>query len=162
MGTVLHLIGGDGRISGSTCFSPLLDGDGVASQKIGLLLAREKVSVPFSMGTVLHRKSSPSAQTGSGFQSPSRWGRCCISQSPEDTSTADCWFQSPSRWGRCCIRAACTHPPVGIIVSVPFSMGTVLHPCGHRGPGSQAVRFQSPSRWGRCCISGLNRFKQKG
>ena len=62
-------------------------------------------------------------------------------------------------------------------VSVPFSMGTVLHPdwfkCGFScvtsfsplldGDGVASMRsltwinikrpFQSPSRWGRCCIA---------
>src|SRR5579871_3656816 len=60
------------------CFSPLLDGDGVAS--------------------IAHQ---PLAPLGQLFQSPSRWGRCCflITRDGRDLMGK---FQSPSRWGRCC------------------------------------------------------------
>src|ERR1035441_2271655 len=37
-------------------------------------------------------------------------------------------FQSPSRWGRCCILQRAVPGDVQFCVSVPFSMGTVLHP----------------------------------
>ena len=37
-------------------------------------------------------------------------------------------FQSPSRWGRCCIQGESVAIRINQIVSVPFSMGTVLHP----------------------------------
>ena len=105
MGTVLHRI---------TClpfemrrfrFSPLLDGDGVAS------LFLQNTYVSFCM-----------------FQSPSRWGRCCIASRFSRHSCRHTSFQSPSRWGRCCIRLV-------------------------DGRIDQILRFQSPSRWGRCCIS---------
>ena len=59
------------------------------------------------------------------FQSPSRWGWCCIRLAMAIRICAS--FQSPSRWGWCCI---------------PASGGTYCAICG----------FQSPSRWGRCCI----------
>ena len=67
------------------------------------------------------------------FQSPSRWGRCCICSSAEDDASTAAVFQSPSRWGRCCIGAG---------------SGTL---------GSGTCRFQSPSRWGRCCIAASDR-----
>ena len=116
------------------------------------------VSVPFSMGTVLHLRSpTTSAWVRSSFQSPSRWGRCCIAATPVELGAVIA-FQSPSRWGRCCI----AHGPARMgsaasIVSVPFSMGTVLHHVQFvRGDACQ-VAFQSPSRWGRCCISARRR-----
>src|SRR5580693_2780455 len=55
MGTVLHLCGRCRMARSISSFSPLLDGDGVAS-RIG--------------------KNSPAWFIM--FQSPSRWGRCCI------------------------------------------------------------------------------------
>ena len=85
-------------------------------------------------------------------------------------------FQSPSRWGRCCIDGNGSRSRTGGDVSVPFSMGTVLHPLRGEGRPLVLVRFsplldgdgvasckcparsaspavfQSPSRWGRCCI----------
>jgi hypothetical protein len=129
MGTVLHLmrhlqdrtssrrfsplLDGDGvastgrwsRKKPHTCFSPLLDGDGVASEWRDMeVLRATNVSVPFSMGTVLHRRRSAAlSRVFRLFQSPSRWGRCCINGIPEVE-----WFITG--------------------VSVPFSMGTVLHP----------------------------------
>ena len=113
----------------SSCFSPLLDGDGVASL-IGspVRTIRRLVSVPFSMGTVLHPRSS---REGARFR---------VSFSPllDGDGVASTWvfclqldyvaFQSPSRWGRCCIFQRSNRCGVGIFVSVPFSMGTVLHP----------------------------------
>ena len=135
-----------------------------------------QVSVPFSMGTVLHRYDRAASIQIRRFQSPSRWGRCCIlracmgrdcrrisfsplldgdgvASSPRHLRTRsgtcgfsplldgdgvasarrsrrpfDCSpFQSPSRWGRCCIIAANRLRQGVLFVSVPFSMGTVLH-----------------------------------
>jgi hypothetical protein len=88
-----------------------------------------RVSVPFSMGTVLHHyRNHPMAGRRQIplFQSPSRWGRCCIFQyfghrAPKRK------FQSPSRWGRCCIIVTVVAAVTEKFVSVPFSMGTVLH-----------------------------------
>ena len=105
MGTVLHLDRLSTVVDGtSSRFSPLLDGDGVASRSGSNALAIVQVSVPFSMGTVLHHCASGQlwgyllgfsplldgdgvasseligvAASGlTSFQSPSRWGRCCI------------------------------------------------------------------------------------
>ena len=62
------------------------------------------------------------------FQSPSRWGRCCIAPDLTYWGMVAAVFQSPSRWGRCCIRTGPSTPLlVPYKVSVPFSMGTVLH-----------------------------------
>ena len=88
----------------STRFSPLLDGDGVAS----MTTSRRReyiplVSVPFSMGTVLHQ----------GFA--------------QGFAQGFVQFQSPSRWGRCCIPSGLAAHGGQVVVSVPFSMGTVLH-----------------------------------
>ena len=130
------LLDGDGVASGPASssvreqqrFSPLLDGDGVASRTGSR--SRERVlpvSVPFSMGTVLHLLYRDGFAFGPlSFQSPSRWGRCCIVQ--VNLSAAQYyWFQSPSRWGRCCIGGGSHTVRYSVVVSVPFSMGTVLH-----------------------------------
>ena len=88
----------------------------------------------------------------SAFQSPSRWGRCCIVSS-DATVTRLSPFQSPSRWGRCCIGECGQAGASRYHVSVPFSMGTVLH-LGRSSHGRRRrLAFQSPSRWGRCCIA---------
>ena len=164
------------------CFSPLLDGDGVASRRAGQ--SRDSRTIR--------------------FQSPSRWGRCCIAQADPRVTRQSSLFQSPSRWGRCCIptfqvatdgnsqrfsplldgdgvashcladwRTADPHRFSPLLdgdgvasagemvpdaatatdVSVPFSMGTVLHQ-SIEGVGARRIHsFQSPSRWGRCCIA---------
>ncbi len=86
------------------------------------------VSVPFSMGTVLHLSANQLVATArpSEFQSPSRWGRCCIIR--WNVGCRSGWlFQSPSRWGRCCIWFHALRTTFLVLVSVPFSMGTVLH-----------------------------------
>src|SRR5579863_6504308 len=140
---------------------------------------RSHVSVPFSMVTVLHPAMlNPCTNIMQRFQSPSRWGRCCIFQQPADKRFCTPLFQSPSRWGRCCIASCgweavaisiCVSVPFSmgtvlhlleldfaavdcIRVSVPFSMGTVLHPMILRRWLEGILGFQSPSRWGRCCI----------
>ncbi len=131
MGTVLHLadhlkadierhssfsplLDGDGVASGRCAvehaavilsFSPLLDGDGVASREVQIGAQEAAiVSVPFSMGTVLHRSSEIFNNDNFAY------------------------------------------------VSVPFSMGTVLHRADQARPECDRRSFQSPSRWGRCCI----------
>ena len=111
------------------------------------------------------------------FQSPSRWGRCCILVLHLRQRELLDAFQSPSRWGRCCIPLPLRCIGGTAVVSVPFSMGTVLHlpknsQVGRKYPrrfsplldgdgvasAQEAIRlsivnrFQSPSRWGRCCI----------
>ena len=144
------------------------------------------------------------ADRSSPFQSPSRWGRCCITIALIPLHSEDLrfsplldgdgvassfapvagrrgsTFQSPSRWGRCCIEIASVTeayvPTVsvpfsmgtvlhragrarssqcGVSVSVPFSMGTVLHPTTGTSLSTALSWFQSPSRWGRCCIAGI-------
>src|ERR1700677_313097 len=85
------------------------------------------------MGTVLHRHHNNKGERQiQRFQSPSRWGRCCIIYSQQGRYIDNMVFQSPSRWGRCCIDGADLHARGDRVVSVPFSMGTVLHPSGDR------------------------------
>ena len=161
MGTVLLSVASV-RVhdSASASFSPLLDGDGVAS----LVTARNVSAAargfsPLLDGDGVASRSDAACDGNCSFQSPSRWGRCCISRHSGWTIGTDFAFQSPSRWGRCCIfrRAmlpqachrrfsplldgdgvasarGCGMLHVASSVSVPFSMGTVLH---HR---SQARR----------------------
>src|SRR5579863_1102516 len=131
MGTVLHpgaprrrrraylrfspLLDGDGVASpyrsaalelSTNRFSPLLDGDGVASRRPARTRSPDNsVSVPFSMGTVLH------------------------------------------------LSYRVIQRSLDILVSVPFSMGTVLHLVHGRAGRASGSSFQSPSRWGRCCIA---------
>src|ERR1035441_3687767 len=103
MGTVLHpgtQQTGNLNISG---FSPLLDGDGVASVTLG-----STVTLKSSFSPLLDGDGVASRHTADG--------------EPEYLR-----FQSPSRWGRCCIHAAIQIPRIEAGVSVPFSMGTVLH-----------------------------------
>jgi len=64
------------------CFSPLLDGDGVASHP-----------------------SSQRVRRNLRFQSPSRRGRCCFEKWQAEQLRA-LTFQSPSRRGRCCFAGA--------------------------------------------------------
>ena len=104
MGTVLHRRAAHCLAATFASFSPLLDGDGVAS-----------ISRFFSQGVVVM------------FQSPSRWGRCCIVGVCASAEEMHKRFQSPSRWGRCCIEMV--------------DRASYLY-----------RKFQSPSRWGRCCI----------
>ncbi len=105
MGTVLHPLNIARITAQCRSFSPLLDGDGVASRLPVLEQpASSVVSVPFSMGTVLHRSQTFAAML------------------------------------------------VAPTVSVPFSMGTVLHLELSEYTGQVHNLFQSPSRWGRCCI----------
>ena len=136
-------------------FSPLLDGDGVASHLEGVTGASISGFSPLLDGDgVASWAASAHTVVDMEFQSPSRWGRCCIvtkirsaalaiacfsplldgdgvASHPEDPGRPDRFrpFQSPSRWGRCCIEL------VG-------------------DEQRERLAFQSPSRWGRCCISG--------
>ena len=110
-------------------FSPLLDGDGVASIEDPSYYASIYRFSPLLDGDgVASSRLSASRSALIWFQSPSRWGRCCIGNRNRSGS-ADSAFQSPSRWGRCCIGN------LGWMPSLPISRS-----------------FQSPSRWGRCCI----------
>ncbi len=61
------------------------------------------------------------------FQSPSRWGQCCIFGVPAGQVENHFVFQSPSRWGQCCIQCIGGVGVDIVQVSVPFSMGPVLH-----------------------------------
>ncbi len=104
MGTVLHRLTQRTRLYYQICFSPLLDGDGVASTLFGLL-----------------------AESTLKFQSPSRWGRCCIVNGVVYLSGIPFGF-SPLLDGDGV--ASFTTGKSGLffpLVSVPFSMGTVLH-----------------------------------
>ncbi len=129
MGTVLHLASRDREHRALIRFSPLLDGDGVASAPniwngIGLCL----VSVPFSMGTVLHRLESTTRLwavwgfspllDGDGVAScEPGWGRQVHSLRFSPLLDGDGVASHSSR----AVRHLCYW------VSVPFSMGTVLH-----------------------------------
>ena len=89
------------------------------------------VSVPFSMGTVLHRMRWRLSLGPSGCFSPLLDGDGVASPSGATVPiTRAQLFQSPSRWGRCCIDRATLQPFAVLHVSVPFSMGTVLHLSG--------------------------------
>ena len=119
-------------------FSPLLDGDGVAS-------IPETAAVPGVSGF------SPLLDGDGVASSCARCGR-----------NFSAVFQSPSRWGRCCIMYAADNARADALVSVPFSMGTVLHRRYYAENGTCELPFQSPSRWGRCCIMEPPRQKDKG
>ena len=176
MGTVLHLGIAD-RLPGRSCSVSVPFSMGTVLHPYGKLRrnGRQNVSVPFSMGTVLHLSRAAENWATPSF-SPLLDGDGVASTLTAPASARYSLFQSPSRWGRCCISfvPSCDH--TSMQVSVPFSMGTVLH----RGRGESPKRhalgfsplldgdgvasparevraaeetlFQSPSRWGRCCI----------
>ena len=85
------------------------------------------VSVPFSMGTVLHRRQPSCTARSSHRFSPLLDGDGVASGILAFGGTTVCLFQSPSRWGRCCIIRGNAARTDRYCVSVPFSMGTVLH-----------------------------------
>jgi hypothetical protein len=168
MGTVLHPDRRRAIVLACLRFSPLLDGDGVASRTVdagnpqlfrfsplldgdGVASSRHKTSLQavtgFSPlldgdGVASFRGHVHNDQVFFLFQSPSRWGRCCI-DSTERQPLPPHPFQSPSRWGRCCIAGDRSARPTTRNVSVPFSMGTVLHPSRHK-TSLQAVTGFSP------------------
>ena len=113
------------------------------------------VSVPFSMGTVLHQSDiSLYHLSGHLFQSPSRWGRCCIDEVLIDASVADKCF-SPLLDGD----GVASFFRIGDGHFKIFSFSPLLDGDGVASQewilsGTAAPRFQSPSRWGRCCITG--------
>ena len=137
-------------------FSPLLEGDGVASTSNEFLCAASTcVSVPFSRGTVLLPLRIRGAIRGLSFkfQSPSRGGRCCF--------PFTCALEVPMSYGFSPLLegdgVASTKPEAerrySALVSVPFSRGTVLLPAkAIRARYRSELRFQSPSRGGRCCF----------
>ena len=153
MGTVLHRRGARSSAADCTRFSPLLDGDGVASAKSAVAFADgacfsplldgdgvastlsthaealdSSVSVPFSMGTVLHPCSASGCHAWYYVSVPFSMGTVLHLARRADGCAVAVMFQSPSRWGRCCIARR--------VAGIPRS----------------SHRFQSPSRWGRCCI----------
>src|SRR5713226_4593667 len=135
-------------------FSPLLDGDGVASLTARPIPSRFRFQ----------------------FQSPSRWGRCCFYSRRVEPSFQ--WPVSvPFSMGTVLLRGSkfgsnraprrrfsplldgdgvASSLAFGRLtawrVSVPFSMGTVLLPLAAGDTAAQISPFQSPSRWGRCCF----------
>ena len=153
MGTVLHLHRLPGVLVVSHVSVPF---------SMGTVLHRRRpsatawpttsVSVPFSMGTVLHHLAEIDAVVHQLlFQSPSRWGRCCI-EVGRDGQGVPGRFQSPSRWGRCCIaEKGSVRQLDDILFQSPSRWGRC---CIGRTPGPTCGTntFQSPSRWGRCCI----------
>ena len=135
-------------------FSPLLDGDGVASRyertpaklrRFSPLLDGDGVASMPVFPTRVLRGFSPLLD-GDGVASRCGGGHC----------THRIQFQSPSRWGRCCFAIMPATAAIRHWFSVPFSMGTVLLPLDH-APISKLL-FQSPSRWGRCCFSRIGRL----
>ena len=89
-------------------------------------IRRRRVSVPFSMGTVLLLGSGSSIHEASTCFSPLLDGDGVASRARPRTSPWELRFQSPSRWGRCCFPITSRCHIVPLNVSVPFSMGTVL------------------------------------
>ena len=114
------------------------------------------VSVPFSMGTVLRRPNSRPRPPGSRRFSPLLDGDGVASRSSAGAARSPPVFQSPSRWGRCCVYAAMRRRSANGFVSVPFSMGTVLRRKWRHHLDIRTNTFQSPSRWGRCCVNGIS------
>ena len=89
-------------------FSPLHEGDASVARSItSSCPSRPIVSVPFTRGTPLwHARVMSQTCLWNGFQSPSRGGRLCGSQtSPTPPCRHPPPFQSPSRGGRLCGRA---------------------------------------------------------
>src|SRR5579871_1323309 len=156
MGTVLLRRKAALTQTGIGCFSPLLDGDGVASRHWERFIRSYFVSVPFSMGTVLllfnhhwifHRspRFSPLLD-GDGVASRvskcARRGSRCVSV--------------PFSMGTVLLRDGEGRGAALEVVSVPFSMGTVLLLIESFAKRVEFVLFQSPSRWGRCCFDTAN------
>ena len=150
MGTVLHL---NGLVAGPVPrFSPLLDGDGVASSHVDEQPVDRLVSVPFSMGTVLHRCDPIRSQVSRSVSVPFSMGTVLHLRHREGRGRTLSGF-SPLLDGdgvASCVchagripRSSSFSPlldgdgvaslagqfDLGRIcaVSVPFSMGTVLH-----------------------------------
>ena len=129
MGTVLLHLLYLRRCLAEFRFSPLLDGDGVASKAVSPQEALQKVSVPFSMGTVLLRSQrQPPSRPRIRF-SPLLDGDGVASKDEAAHQATAARFQSPSRWGRCCFSKLNSTVSSAPSVSVPFSMGTVLLLC---------------------------------
>ena|ERR1700722_1597328 len=109
-------------------FSPLLDGDGVASEWP-------------ERNTLLPRL----------FQSPSRWGRCCIQRKD---------LYGPTRFG--CFSPLLDGDGVASKFNRPEDKQRLCFSPLLDGDGVASrttniltllrILFQSPSRWGRCCI----------
>ena len=175
-------------------FSPLLDGDGVASAALGAELLRAWCGFsPLLDGDGVASSSMDRSRRSCPCFSPLLDGDGVASGSRIAGGFLTFWFQSPSRWGRCCFTTLAppwklavrvsvpfsmgtvllrfrnvTGAVAGRIVSVPFSMGTVLllaagaAGAAANGDGVASLntgnryrtesRFQSPSRWGRCCF----------
>src|SRR5579871_2980193 len=110
------------------------------------------VSVPFSMGTVLLRSSARFVCSKTPGFSPLLDGDGVASQVGPVRAEVISGFQSPSRWGRCCFDEGRGRVRFPALVSVPFSMGTVLLRRDAFFDTMPPVLFQSPSRWGRCCF----------
>jgi hypothetical protein len=99
-------------IARNTGFSPLLDGDGVASD-VNIVSRRghSGVSVPFSMGTVLHPAGPVTNGYLSGGFSPLLDGDGVASYHCKSVIRYWCLFQSPSRSEPCCIGRAMARTP---------------------------------------------------
>jgi len=114
-----------------TCFSPLLDGDGVASAFNGTTAA----SHGFRFSPLLDGDGVASVRAVVRGVS----GSVCFSPLLDGDGVASE-----------CIGRRKRRPSD---VSVPFSMGTVLLPIGLCPISATKLTFQSPSRWGRCCFT---------
>ena len=129
------------RVFEKVRFSPLLDGDGVASARAVLIWPfRDQFQSPSDVVCV-------ASQQGLHPQAVRTW---CMVSVPFSMGTV--FNDRPPD------RAAIA----GSSVSVPFSMGTVLHPVPEIMRRTDLTLFQSPSRWGRCCIVGIVALFDRG
>src|SRR5579871_5324581 len=143
------------RLPALRSFSPLLDGDGVASLDWpARAQAKSFVSVPFSMGTVLLRPGRSTANALSSRFSPLLDGDGVASLPIADAADHHAPVSVPFSMGTVLLRNGylAEDDAPAVSVSVPFSMGTVLLPWTKEQPTSFNTSFQSPSRWGRCCF----------
>ena len=159
-------------------FSPLLEGDGLASVRavvcrvagrvfqspsrrgwscIDVIRERvnavQDVSVPFSKGMVLHLVLGPRrSRILYAFQSPSRRGWSCIHHAEGIAGVLLIRFSPLLEGDGLASRHGGFERAHYFAVSVPFSKGMVLHPHQPRVSVGHFLVFQSPSRRGWSCI----------
>ena len=148
------LCSGEGGVVPVTGFSPLLDGDGVASlncvfENLELI---SRFSPLLDGDGVASSKYRPGSDPIHAFQSPSRWGRCCFTNPPA-TDVDGVFGFSPLLDGD---GVASVQRGALFDLSLRFSPlldGDGVASSSHGLGAYPAMRFQSPSRWGRCCFS---------
>jgi len=129
MGTVLRRVPLPVLLVHRQCFSPLLDGDGVAS--------------------------TPRCGAGPlmvSFQSPSRWGRCCVESGAITLTSAPTRFSPLLDGDGVASMVSPSHSSAQFLGFSPLLDGdgvasAKIHPYPY-----ESWMFQSPSRWGRCCV----------